>query len=170
MLFLSRFTTGVKPQSANRGATPQPRRTVSVLIGSLALAAFSLPAAAINKCVDSAGNVTFSDRPCEQGSAAEQVEVKTRSGEPRLSGSSEAAMKASMEKVKASLPPEKREELGPAVLALMIAEMALHPEMSKEQIKPMVERKLRGKTGQEILDMAAAIKNDPEVQKALRSE
>ncbi|QNM94921.1 DUF4124 domain-containing protein [Chitinimonas koreensis] len=49
-------------------------------IAALAVAAIAMPATAINKCVDSAGKITFSDTPCPTSDKSTNIKIRPSTG------------------------------------------------------------------------------------------
>lgn len=82
--------------------------------------------------------------------------------EPRLDGSSEAALEESVEEVRASLPQEHRDEFDEAMtlLALSGLDMAriLSGEVDEDEMYADVTQKLHGKTGDEVIAEARRIR------------
>ena len=162
---------------------------VSVLAMVMTLVSASAHAGGINKCVDSEGKVTFTDTPCARDKQSGGVQLKSdgraatvdstgksvqggdglANSEPVFDTSSEASTIASRDRVYAALSPEKRDDLKASIMALLIVEMALRPDATKEDAVSAMNKKLNGKTAREIFTMAAAIKTDPAIQKALRN-
>lgn len=56
---------------------------ISASILALSMFSVSSTAFAINKCVDSAGKVSYSDRPCESGSKKERIETRKKVEQPK---------------------------------------------------------------------------------------
>lgn len=143
-------------------------RLAQTLILSITMVCLTPQALAINKCKDSSGNITFTDRPCDENTRSETIQLKSHGGEPSVDASSEEAMKSSMEKVLSSLSQDKREELKAAVLAILTTEFALYPNKTREEAIASVNTQLHGKTAKDIFILVDTIKSDPKIQKALR--
>jgi len=83
------------------------------------------------------------------------------SGPPRIDGSSEAAFRESVQRVKASLSPEKLKEfeasVGAASAESMLAD-GLRPGASLEQGKQSLFKALDGKTADEVIAAGNAAK------------
>lgn len=76
------------------------------------------------------------------------------SGPPRIDGSSDAAFRESVQRVKASLSPEKLKEFEASVAAASIDSMmadGLRPGTSMEQGKQSLFKALHGKTADEVI-------------------
>ena len=84
----------------------------------------------------------------------------TACGDPKIDGSSDEAMKKSVQAIMESLPDEKKEEFKKTLTGIyMLGGLAsLGSNKSKEEVQAEITAKLDGKTADEIFAMAAEIK------------
>ncbi len=57
-----------------------PLAPAAALVAALVLVFAAGPAAAVNRCKDAQGNVTFSDTPCPNAAVGEKIDIKPASG------------------------------------------------------------------------------------------
>jgi len=84
----------------------------------------------------------------------------TACGDPKLDGSSDEAMKKSVQKVMAKLPDEKKEEFKKTLTGIyMLGALAsMGGDKSKDEVQAAITAKLDGKTADDVFAMAAEIK------------
>lgn len=63
-------------------------QVIAVLVLALAILSFSSTAVAIKKCIDSSGNVTYTNQSCQSGSKAERIDSKRQVAQPTVTPSS----------------------------------------------------------------------------------
>ncbi len=96
--------------------------------------------------------------------------ILTGCGKPTIDSSSDEKLKASVEKVKASLPDEQKEKFEEAIQVVAFSEMDLSSPFAASQADTgATERKMNealdGLTAQEVIDLAAKIESEREIER-----
>jgi len=84
----------------------------------------------------------------------------TACGDPKLDGSSNEAMKKSVQEIMTKLPDEKKEEFKKTLTGIyMLGALAsMGSDKSKEEVQAEITAKLDGKTADDVFAMAKEIK------------
>src|SRR5690554_965710 len=92
--------------------------------------------------------------------------------EPTVDATSEESMKASIQKIKDTLPEDKKEEFGKAVLAVSFSDFSFAEMMAGTQdgasLVKGAKEKLNGKTADEIFEMVDDVRNKREKEESER--